>query len=500
MQQYTRIFSGYLLFAVIASAGLICGKLIGVTIQHRYLQVPSRPSSVRYEDPTDPTTDTPPEEVFASVLDKVQHDFVGTVAVGTPTNANLTNGALSRMISSLQDPHAHYLDPVHFKSRYDELNGKREGIGAVLTVSIIKTPGSDVENRYLTVQSVARGSSAEKKGLKAGDRITEIDGQWVIAYPVNEAAQLKSQATFLPGPNPSSSRSTVIAPGISSLAAIDMLSTPIDRTYNLKVQDASGNGTHEVVCNTAIVLVPSVEFRKISSGVLYVKINAFNGECTKTISDAINRNASSDWKKGLIIDLRQTAGGVEAADNSSVNGFASMLDLIGRTATQGSYEAGKIARKRNRLLTFTVNKTRETSNAEARVAVLIDGGTAGLAEIAASCLRDCAGAQLFGSRTFGEGVLNYLGELKGGGGLEIPTAHLFTKAGKPLAEGVQPDYVSRVKTTNGADPALAMAVRFTQYNRLPASHPRVRGGSVATLPVSMHNLSQLDSNLNRIQD
>ena len=105
---------------------------------------------------------------------------------------------------------------------------------------------------------------------------------------------------------------------------------------------------------------------------------------------------------------------------------------------------------------------RTASNRRARVAVLIDGGTANIAEMAAAGMRDAGGAVLIGSRTFGDDVLPYLTLLKSGGAVELASAHMLTANGSDLKAGVSPDIPADSAANIGStgDPALQRALRY----------------------------------------
>jgi carboxyl-terminal processing protease len=73
------------------------------------------------------------------------------------------------------------------------------------------------------------------------------------------------------------------------------------------------------------------------------------------------------------------------------------------------------------------------------LAVLVDAGTLGAAEVLAAILRDGAGARLVGTETFGwAGERTFL-ELSGGARLHLTTAFFAGPNGQPLSKGLEPD-------------------------------------------------------------
>ena len=73
------------------------------------------------------------------------------------------------------------------------------------------------------------------------------------------------------------------------------------------------------------------------------------------------------------------------------------------------------------------------------MAILINGGTASSAEIFSSAMRDSGRAKLFGSKTFGKGIMQIISSF-GDGYISVTTASFTGPAGDTIhKEGVKPD-------------------------------------------------------------
>ena len=381
----------------------------------------------------------PPNEVFASVLDKVQHDFVNTPGAGRITNARLSDGALTGMLSSLHDPHTSYLTPAQCALRTNAILGNRQGIGAELGIVSSNVPksGEDIDHRYLAVQSVAPGGPAERAGLIPGDRITEIDGHWVIPYTVAGAAESGYTAMLAHRSDASQqSAGSGILPGITAARAIEMLTSGTGKTLQLTVERRNHNAEDHIDVTTANTSILPVEHTTIGRGFTYLRVNAFNESASGLIDAVLRRH--QDWAAGLIIDLRQNPGGVEAEPGSHIDGFRCALNLISYIARKSV--VGMIERRPGEQRPLRAPGTRPPDDGGAHVAVLIDSGTSNIAEMAAAGLRDAGGAMLVGSTTAGDNVVTAFTPLKSGGALEIAVAHLFTASGSDISSGVRPDY------------------------------------------------------------
>jgi carboxyl-terminal processing protease len=93
----------------------------------------------------------------------------------------------------------------------------------------------------------------------------------------------------------------------------------------------------------------------------------------------------------------------------------------------------------------------------ARIAVLVNEGSASAAEIVASALRDNGRATLLGRKTFGKGSVQTVLPLTDGQALKLTTSRYFTPSGISIHErGIEPDVpLPDVTTPNGQDTPLA---------------------------------------------
>jgi carboxyl-terminal processing protease len=125
----------------------------------------------------------------------------------------------------------------------------------------------------------------------------------------------------------------------------------------------------------------------------------------------------------LLVDLRGVAGGdVEAA--------------YGVGALFATGELGRLERRGAVQRQFSSDLPKAWSG---RLVVLVDGGTLGAAEVLAAILRDGAGAELVGQRSFGwAGERSYV-ELASGARIHLTTAFYTGPKGESLAGGLAPD-------------------------------------------------------------
>ena len=393
--------------------------------------------------------DVPPGEVFEEALSNVQRNFV---EINDLPPGRLDNSAIAQMYASLGDPKTHALAPDRRKTRQAALGGQFEGIGAVLAIT--RSKKADVDYSHLTVVDVMPGSPAEKAGLRSGDNITEIDNHWIINYAIYADAD---RIAHEKNTNDAARHDEIqqveqkFKAGIPLSRVLDKLESGEGKTYALTAERAGQPAPLKVSLTTARTQVDPVEYRVVGNKIGYLRVRQFNSKATDAFETALNK---SEGIKGLIVDLRQNMGGVTAEARTGVDGYTSAKQLIARL-TPGGAIAG-LERKPKQRETLTVTAT--ASTLKTPLVVLIDGGTANLAELTASALRDAGKARLVGQHTFGDDALQLFALLKNGAGVELTTAHLFTAHGVDLARGLEPD-VSVIPAATGAqDAALARAL------------------------------------------
>jgi carboxyl-terminal processing protease len=244
---------------------------------------------------------------------------------------------------------------------------------------------------FLMVVSARAGSPGEKAGLKAGDVIKTIDGRQSrpLSAPVGQR--------LLRG-----------APG--SVVKLTLM--------------RSGSDSVEVSLVRERGVLPAPRGRVLADGNGYVKVPEIEprtAEDLRSELDTLRRGGAH----GLILDLRGAGFGAPA-DGVKV----AELFLKGGTVT-------KLSGARYPEQVFTADPARSAWSLP--VAVLIDTGTAGPAEVVAAALLDAGRAPLVGERTFGRAALQKLVSLPEGGGLLVTVAKYASPKGTAIhGRGVEP--------------------------------------------------------------
>jgi carboxyl-terminal processing protease len=170
------------------------------------------------------------------------------------------------------------------------------------------------------------------------------------------------------------------------------------------------------------------------------------------------KNMAKNGNKKILLDLRDVSGGDPAQGLRLANLFL-------KQGTMATLSGQKFPTQ-----TFTADPSKSLTDAP--LAVLVNRGTAGPAELAAAALLDNKRADLVGERTFGEGSVQKTIDLPDGGALVLTVAFYSTPGGKkiledavtpgtlagptPEQEAAEPDDNAPAKTDAPLDKALEL--------------------------------------------
>jgi carboxyl-terminal processing protease len=310
--------------------------------------------------------------VFEEVLHKIQNDYVVE-----PSIPAVTNGALHGLLESL-DSDSSYLTPAEYTAYKAHQNDGTAQIG--LTVS--KRMG------YATVVAVMPNSPADKQQITDGDLIESIDGQSTHELSL---AMIRLLLEGKPGTTVSVSVVRPRKPEPDTLKFIRVLVTP-----------------------------PALaEQQYDSSSILYLKPTVLTKERVTEI-EARLRSMGKNNNKKVLLDLRDVTVGDEAQGVRLANAFLKS----GRIA---SLEGQKYPTQ-----TFDADPAKFITSAP--LAVLVNHGTSGAAEIVAAAVLDAKRGDVVGDRTFGEGVVEKTIDLPNGAALLLSVAKYESPSGKKIQD------------------------------------------------------------------
>jgi carboxyl-terminal processing protease len=316
--------------------------------------------------------------VYSEVLRHIQTDYVEQ-----PNITLVTNGALRGLLESL-DADSSYLTPEDYKAYKADKGGK-----AQVGINVSKRYG------YASVVSVVPGSPADKANISDGDIIEAI--------------------------GPADTRDI-------SLAMIQLLLEGQPGTeLTLSVVRPRKSAPDKIVLTRIMPALPPVaETQYENSSILYLKPGVLDHDHVQQIEAKLKAMPKAGNKK-ILLDLRDVAAGDMTEATRLANFFL-------KDGTIAMLEGQKVQKQ-----TFTADASKAI-NTTAPVAVLVNRGTAGPAELVAAALLDNKRADLVGEKTFGEGAQQKTFELPDGAALILSVAKYESPSGKKLQDdGVTPD-------------------------------------------------------------
>jgi carboxyl-terminal processing protease len=308
--------------------------------------------------------------VYAEVLKRIQSDYVTPPDIG-----NVTTGALHGLLESL-DADSSYLTAAEFKI-YKE---RPESGVAQIGVTVSKRFG------YATIVSVEPGSPADREHLADGDVIESIGDQ--------------------------STREL-------SLAVIRlMLEGKPGTTVSVSVVRPRKADPDKLTLARTITPAPALSEQQYdSSSILYLKPGVLTAARVDEISNKL-KSAGKNHK--VLLDLRDCSDGDAAEGLRLANFFVSQ-------GTLATLEGQKFATQ-----TFTADSAKFITNAP--LAVLVNRGTYGAAELTADAIEGAKRGDVVGERTFGEGSVQKTIELPDGSALMLTVAKYEGPDGKKIQD------------------------------------------------------------------
>ena len=321
------------------------------------------------------------DQTITEAFHQVQHNYVEDLS-----EQELMDLAISGMMNAL-DPHSGYLNKRDYRDLEANTTGKFGGIGIELGL---------VDGRF-TVVTPIDSTPAAKAGIRAGDRIIEVDG---ISLKGKRMPQV-----------------------------VRMLRGEIGSEVEMLIQRANVEESIPLSIERAQVRFSSIRSRMLEPGIAYIRISQFQTTTSKDLSAALEKLSLSEPLTGLVLDVRNNPGGpllawVEVADLFLNSGL--IVSTKGRLkSTQAKYNA---------------SKGDELDGAP--IALLINSGSASASEVLAGALQDHNRAELIGSQSFGKGSVQSVVPLNSDQALKITTAYYYTPNGRSIHNsGIEPDQV-----------------------------------------------------------
>lgn len=303
----------------------------------------------------------------------------------------LIENAIRGMMNSL-DPHSTYLNLDMFKKIENDTKGEYEGIGIELTV----------KDNALLIVTVVEDTPAYKAGIRAGDKIIEVNGKSVIGHSLD--------------------------------AVVSKMKGSIGEVLKLSVVRQGKQGKLDFNVKREIIKVKAVKSKIIDQNYVSLKITQFQKKAAENLDEELEK-AKKELKekggiKGIVLDLRGNPGG--------------LLDQAVEISSR-FLESGIVVSTENRngetIEVKYVTKSSKKDTATPLV-VLINGSSASASEIVAGALQDHKRAVIMGETSFGKGSVQSLLQVDNENALKLTIAQYLTPLKRKIqAIGIKPDVV-----------------------------------------------------------
>ena len=209
-------------------------------------------------------------------------------------------------------------------------------------------------------------------------------------------------------------------------------------TLNVQVVRARKAEPQKIVITRDVVGIPAVSDKMMDDGIGYVKAEAITKGKAQEIASKIKSLEKSGAKK-ILLDLRYCAEGDENEGIAVANLFLNHGTI---TYLQGQ----KYPRQ-----AFNADPSKAITNLP--VAVLVNRGTSGAAEIVAAAILENARGDLVGDKTFGDGSVQKTLDLPDGGALILSVAKYYSPSGKAIQDvAVTPNVLVADAVDDGVNP------------------------------------------------
>jgi len=281
------------------------------------------------------------------------------------------------------DPHSNFLRPKAFQKMRERNQGSFFGIGVIISRRASK----------VTVIAPIAGTPAARKGLRAGDVISSIEGTATEKMSLDEV--------------------------------VDRIRGPEGTVVHLEITRPGMEEPLEISITRGRIPTNSVRYAfMLRPGIGYLRLTEFSGTSTREVRRHI-QELSAQGAASLVLDLRDNPGGALDAAVGVSDTFLAPGQLIVSTRgrTKDSISSFRAPGKGFRF--------------EGPLVILVNTGSASASEIVSGAVQDHDRGLIVGQVTWGKGLVQTVFTIRDAG-LALTTARYYTPSGRCI----QRDYHS----------------------------------------------------------
>jgi carboxyl-terminal processing protease len=288
----------------------------------------------------------------------------------------LVKTGIDAMLEAL-DPYTVFIPESEMEDFRFLTTGEYAGIGALITK----------RGEYIVISEPYEGFPAQEAGLRAGDRIIEINGENMV--------------------------------GKETSIASENLKGPAQTQVKIKIERLGTKGYIDFTITRRLIHIDAVPYYGMLDKETGIIIFAnFTADCSNEVEAAFNDLKNNHNMKKLILDMRGNPGGVMDEAVKISNFFLPRGSEIVSTK-------GKVSQWDK-----TYRAPREPLDLEMPITVLISRGSASASEIVAGALQDYDRALVIGQRSFGKGLVQAPRNLAYNAKLKVTTAKYYIPSGR----------------------------------------------------------------------
>ena len=301
------------------------------------------------------------------------------------TQDNMVTGAIKGLASNIGDDYAEY----YTKAEYDELLNSQSGnfIGMGVLVS-------DMGDSNFVITEVYDNTPAQEAGILVGDQLIVANGEPATGKTLNE---------FL----------TFITHEEGDVNTVVILRDGQELTFTVVMRQ---------------VYSPYVTYKMLDDEIGYIYISGFHGQVVREVKDALS-DLKGQGMEALVLDVRDDLGG----------SLSDVCDIADFFLPKNSV----ITTVKSRVNKEIVYRT-HSDGIDLPVAMLVNGYSASASELLSGALKDNGVAELFGTVTFGKGIVQTFFDINFGrdGTIKFTTDAYYTPSGVCIqGTGITPDHI-----------------------------------------------------------
>lgn len=301
------------------------------------------------------------------------------------TEGSMVTGALKGLSSHIGDKYAAY----YTKEEYEELLSGDSGTFIGMGVLV-----SEMEEGVFIITAVYDNTPAQEAGILVGDQLIRANG---------EPAEGKDVYTFL----------DFITHEEGDVNTVVVLRDGQELSFTVTMRQ---------------VYSPYVTYKMLDDGIGYIYISGFHGQVVREVKDAL-ADLKAQGMQALVLDVRDDLGG-------SLNDVCDIADIF-------LPKNKVITTVRSRINEEVVYRT-HSDGVDMPIAMLVNGNSASASELLSGALKDNGMAELFGTKTYGKGIVQTFFNINFGrdGTIKFTTDAYYTPADVCIQEtGIIPDHV-----------------------------------------------------------